>query len=240
MLVVGLYHFRSNGSGAMRVGIVGSGIVGQTIGAKLAERGVDVVLGTRTPKQLDAKRGSAAPLSEWLAKVGNKGRLGTFAEAAAHGELVINATSGTVSLEALKLAGPASLEGKILIDVANPLDFSKGMPPTLSVCNTDSLGEQIQRAFPGAKVVKTLNTTNAYVMVDPGQVAGGDHDIFVSGNDAEAKALVTSLLKEWFGWKSVIDLGDITTARGAEMILPIWLRLWGAVGTPMFNFKIAR
>jgi hypothetical protein len=224
----------------MKVGILGSGMVGQTIGAKLAERGVDVMLGTRTPKQVDDKRGMAAPLAEWLAKVGKKGRLGTFAEAAAHGEVVINATSGTSSLEALKLAGAKNLDGKILIDIANPLDLSKGMPPSLSICNTDSLAEQIQKAFPDAKVVKTLNTTNAYVMVDPGQVAGGDHDIFVSGNDAEAKTRVTSLLKEWFGWKSVIDLGDITTARGTEMVLPIWIRLWGALGTPMFNFKIAR
>ena len=224
----------------MKVGVLGSGIVGQTIGAKLAERGVDVVLGTRTPQQRDEKRGMGAPLSEWIAKVGNRGRLGTFAEAAAHGELVINATSGMGSLEALTLAGANNLDDKIVIDVSNPLDFSKGMPPSLSICNTDSLGEQIQRAFPRAKVVKTLNTTTASVMVDPNHVAGGDHDIFVSGNDAEAKQRVSSLLKEWFGWKSVIDLGDITTARGAEMLLPIWVRLWGAFGTPMFNFKIAR
>jgi 8-hydroxy-5-deazaflavin:NADPH oxidoreductase len=224
----------------MKIGILGSGMVGQTIGAKLAERGMDVVLGTRTPEQLDEKRGMGAPLSEWVTKVGQNGRLGTFAEAAAHGELVINATSGTGSLEALSLAGEKNLDGKILIDISNPLDFSRGMPPSLSICNTDSLGEQIQKSFPRAKVVKTLNTTTAYVMVDPNQVAGGDHDIFVSGNDAEAKQRVTSLLKEWFGWKSVIDLGDITTARGAEMLLPIWIRLWGALGTPMFNFKIAR
>ena len=224
----------------MKVGILGSGVVGQTIGAKLAERGVDVVLGTRTPSRLDEKRGMGGPLAEWVAKVGKKGRLGTFAEAAAHGEIVINATSGTGSLQALSMAGPKNLAGKILIDIANPLDFSKGMPPSLTVCNTDSLAEQIQKAFPEAKVVKTLNTTNAYVMVDPSLVAGGEHDIFVSGNDADAKQRVTSLLKEWFGWKSVIDLGDITTARGTEMLLPIWVRLWGALGTPMFNFRIAR
>lgn len=224
----------------MRVGILGSGMVGQTIGAKLAERGVDVVLGTRTPSQLEEKRGMGGPLAEWVAKVGKRGRLGTFAEAAAHGEIVINATSGTGSLQALSMAGAKNLAGKILIDIANPLDFSKGMPPSLTVCNTDSLAEQIQKAFPETKVVKTLNTTNAYVMVDPSLVAGGEHDIFVSGNDADAKQRVTSLLKEWFGWKSVIDLGDITTARGTEMMLPIWVRLWGALGTPMFNFRIAR
>ena len=224
----------------MKVGILGSGVVGQTVGAKLAERGVDVVLGTRTPKQLGDKRGMGAPLGEWVARVGKNGRLGSFAEAAAHGELVINATSGTSSLEALALAGAKNLDGKILIDIANPLDFSKGMPPTLTICNTDSLGEQIQKAFPGAKVVKTLNTTTASVMVDPGKVAGGDHDLFISGNDAAAKQRVTALLEEWFGWKSVIDLGDITTARGTEMLLPVWIRLWGALGTPMFNFRIAR
>ena len=224
----------------MKVGILGSGVVGQTIGAMLAERGVDVVLGTRTPAKLDEKRGMGAPLSQWVAKAGKNGRLGTFAEAAAHGELVINATSGTGSLEALALAGANNLDGKILIDIANPLDFSKGMPPSLTVSNTDSLGEQIQRAFPRVKVVKTLNTTNANVMVDPGLVAGGDHDLFVSGNDAEAKKRVTSLLEEWFGWKSVIDLGDITTARGTEMMLPIWIRLLAAIGSAYFNFKIVR
>jgi hypothetical protein len=114
------------------------------------------------------------------------------------------------------------------------------MPPSLTVCNTDSLGEQIQRAFPAARVVKTLNTTTASVMVDPALVAGGDHDLFISGNDPDAKQRVTTLLREWFGWKSVIDLGDITTARGTEMLLPIWVRLWSALGTPMFNFRIAR
>jgi predicted dinucleotide-binding enzyme len=224
----------------MKIGILGSGIVGQTIGAKLVERGEDLILGTRSPSKVDDKRGLTGSLGDWLKLVNHKARLATFAEAAAHGEIVINATSGTGSLEALKLAGERNLDGKILIDIANPLDFSRGMPPTLTVCNTDSLGEQIQRAFPKARVVKTLNTTTALIMVDPAQVGGGDHHIFVSGNDAGAKAKVTELLKHWFGWREVIDLGDITTARGAEMILPLWVRLWSALGTPMFNFKIVR
>ena len=184
--------------------------------------------------------GMGASLHDWLAKTNGKARVATFAEAAAHGEIVINATSGTGSLSALKLAGTQNLSGKIIIDVANPLDFSRGMPPTLTVSNTDSLGEQIQRAFPDAKVVKTLNTTNAFVMVDPARVAGGDHDLFISGNDAAAKARVTELLKRWFGWRNVIDLGDITTARGVEMLLPVWVRLMGVLGTPMFNFKIVK
>jgi predicted dinucleotide-binding enzyme len=224
----------------MKIGIIGSGVVGQTLGAKLVERGEDVVLGTRSPGSVNDKRGFGQSLDAWLKATAGKGRVGTFADAAAHGEIVINATSGTVSLDALRLAGEQNLRGKILIDVSNPLDFSRGMPPTMTVCNTDSTGEQIQRAFPEAKVVKTLNTTNVNVMVDPAAVAGGDHDLFVSGNDAAAKVRVTELLRQWFGWRTVIDLGDITTARGAEMILPIWLRLWGALGSPAFNFKIAR
>jgi 8-hydroxy-5-deazaflavin:NADPH oxidoreductase len=224
----------------MKIGIIGSGVVGQTIGAKLVERGEDVVLGTRSPQNVSDKRGHGKSLEEWLKATGNKARVGTFADAAAHGEIVINATSGTGSLEALGLAGEQNLKGKILIDISNALAFSKGMPPTLTVCNTDSVAEQIQRAFPEAKVVKTLNTTNVQVMVDPAKVAGGDHDLFVSGNDAAAKARVTELLRQWFGWRNVIDLGDITSARGAEMLLPIWLRIWGALGTPMFNFRIAR
>ncbi len=224
----------------MKIGIVGSGVVGQTLGAKLIEVGEDVVLGTRTPGDLDEKRGMGAPLSEWVKKTGDKGRIASFADAAAHGEIVINATGGMVSLEALRLAGERNLDGKILIDVSNPLDFSHGFPPTLTVCNTDSVAEQIQRAFPTAKVVKTLNTTNTAVMVDPAKVGGGDHDLFVSGNDSAAKARVTELLKRWFGWRTVIDLGDITTARGAEMILPIWVRLYSVLGTGMFNFKVVR
>jgi 8-hydroxy-5-deazaflavin:NADPH oxidoreductase len=224
----------------MKIGILGSGVVGQTLGAKLIERGEDVVLGTRSPDKREAKRGMGAALDDWLRSTGGKARIASFADAAAHGEIVINATNGAGSLDALTLAGVRNLDGKILIDVANPLDFSRGMPPSLTVCNTDSLGEQIQRAFPNAKVVKTLNTTNAQVMVNPAQVGGGDHDLFVCGNDAAAKARVTELLKQWFGWRTVIDLGDITTARGPEMLLPIWVRLMGTLGTPFFNFKIVR
>ena len=129
--------------------------------------------------------------------------------------------------------------GMRVIDIANPLDFSSGMPPTLSICNTDSLGEQIQRAFPAVKVVKTLNTMNAMLMVAPEKLAGADHSIFVSGNDAGAKKSVTDLLRT-FGWKDIVDLGDISTARGTEMMLPIWLRAWNAVGSPMFSFKLVR
>jgi predicted dinucleotide-binding enzyme len=166
-------------------------------------------------------------------------RLGTFEEVAAHGEMVVNATAGVVSLEVLEMTGEENVNGKILIDVSNPLDFSQGMPPTLWVSNTDSLGERIQRRFPEARVVKTLHTMNAYLMVDPAQLAGADHTVFVCGDDAEAKVEVTELLQS-FGWQDVIDLGDITTARGTEMLMPIWLRLFGALQKPVFNFKIVR
>jgi predicted dinucleotide-binding enzyme len=203
-------------------------MVGQTIAAKVAEIGHDVMVGTRDPGKL----------TEWLGAARGKLRAGSLAETAAHGELLFNATNGGGSLEALALAGEASLNGKILIDISNPLDFSRGMPPTLSVSNTDSLGEQIQRAFPRVKVVKTLNTITASLMVNPGQLADGEHHVFVSGNDAGAKAEVVNVLTGWFGWKRVMDLGDITTARGPEMYLPIWLRMWGALGTGIFNVRI--
>jgi predicted dinucleotide-binding enzyme len=153
--------------------------------------------------------------------------------------MLINATAGEASLEVLKHAGDASLAAKVLLDIANPLDFSRRMPPTLTVSNTDSLGEQLQRAFPRAKVVKSLNTMNARLMVNPGAVAGGEHTVFLSGNDGAAKAVVADLLRG-FGWKDIVDLGDITTARGAEMFLPLWVRLMGAVQSPMFNVKVVR
>ena len=226
----------------MRLGILGTGTVGKTIAARLAGLEHDVMVGTRNPEETASRTEpdpyGNPPFSAWQEEHPEV-KLGTFAQAAAHGEMIVNATAGTVSLEALEQAGEDNLSGKVLIDISNPLDFSKGMPPTLSVVNTDSLGEQIQRRFPEAKVVKTLHTMNAYLMVDPAQLAGGDHSVFVSGDDPEAKAAVTDLLRS-FGWTDIIDLGDITTARGAEMVLPVWLRLFGALQKPVFNFKIVR
>ncbi len=216
----------------MNIAILGTGMVGSTIGGKMSQLGHKVKMGSRTAGNEKA--------AAWAQAAGAGASQGTFAEAAAFGEMVFNCTSGTGSLSALAMAGAANLDGKIIIDISNPLDFSKGMPPTLGICNTDSVGEQIQTAFPGAKVVKTLNTTNALLMVNPAQLAGGDHTMFMCGNDAEAKAKVLDLLKNGFGWRDVVDLGDITAARGQEMILPIWLRLWGALKTPNFNFKITR
>lgn len=226
----------------MKIGVLGTGPVGQTIAAKLAELGHGVFVGTRDPAATLARTENDIfgnpPFKVWREK-NPKIELGTFAQAAAHGELVVNATQGGGSIEALKAADAKNLAGKVLLDIANPLDFSRGMPPSLSVCNTDSLGEQIQRAFPETKVVKTLNTMNAYLMVGPKQLKEGEHTVFVSGNDASAKQTVTKLL-ESFGWKDVFDLGDITTARGTEMILPIWVRIFGATKNPMFQFKLVR
>jgi predicted dinucleotide-binding enzyme len=214
----------------MRIGIVGSGQVARTLGGKLASGGHDVKLGTREPEKL----------RDWISGAKGTVSAGSVEAVAKHGEVVLNATAGTGSLAALESAGRANLEGKILIDVANPLDFSKGMPPTLTIVNTSSLGEEIQRVFPGASVVKALNTVNADVMIAPDSVAGGDHHLFICGNDAAAKERVTAWLKEWFGWRHVLDLGDITAARGTEMYMPLWLRLWGAVGTPHLNVKVVK
>lgn len=227
----------------MKIGVLGTGMVGQTISGKLSELGHDVFVGTRdvaaTLARTDPNPFGFPAYSIWV-KQYSALKTATFADTAKHGEVIINATNGAESLSALQQAGARNLSGKILIDISNPLDFSKGMPPTLTVCNTDSLGEQIQSAFPDAKVVKTLNTVTAGLMVNPRQVADGDHHLFVSGNDADAKTQVTTWLNEWFGWQHIIDLGDISTARGSEMYLPIWLRLWGALGTGMFNVKIMK
>jgi predicted dinucleotide-binding enzyme len=226
----------------VRFGILGTGVVGKTIAVRLDGLGHDVIVGTRNPEETlsrtDPDQYGNPPFGAWQEEHPEV-RLGTFAEATAHGDMVVNATAGAVSLEALEQAGEDNLNGKILIDIANPLDFSKGMPPTLLVSNTDSLGEQIQRRFPEAKVVKTLHTMNAYLMVDPAQLAATDHTVFVSGDDAEAKARVSELLRS-FGWSDIIDLGDITTARGTEMVLPIWVRLFGVLQKPIYNFKIVR
>ncbi len=223
----------------MKITILGTGMVGRAHASKLKQLGHDVVIGTQDVSKTMADTKTDAmgtpPLGTWL-EANPTIRLASFKDAAAHGEIVWEALSGAVVVEVLQ-ALEAELEGKILIDIANPLDFSKGMPPSLFVSNTDSLGEQIQRALPNVKVVKTFNTTNAYLQVNPQLLADADHHIFMSGNDADAKTEVTEILQT-YGWKHIIDLGDITTARGTEMLLPIWLRLWTALGNPNFNFKI--
>jgi predicted dinucleotide-binding enzyme len=210
--------------------MLGTGVVGQTLGRRLVGLGHQVMMGSRQAGNEKAKA--------WVGEAGADASAGTFADAAAFGELVVNATAGGVSLAVLEAAGADALAGKVVVDVSNPLDFSHGMPPTLTVCNTDSVGEQIQARFAEARVVKTLNTVNADVMVHPEIVAGG-HTMFLCGNDADAKAEVRALL-ESFGWPAgdLLDLGDIGAARGMEMYLPLWLRLWGATGTGHLNVKV--
>jgi predicted dinucleotide-binding enzyme len=200
----------------VKIGVLGTGAVGTTLAAKLRELGHDVRIGSRD---------------------GSKGD-GTFADAAEFGELVVNATGGAVSLQALEQAGEDNLRGKVLIDVSNPLDFSQGRPPILSVCNDDSVGEQIQRRFPEARVVKSLNTVNHQVMVQPSLIEG-EHDVFVAGEDEGARAQVVDLL-ESFGWprERIVDLGGIRSARATEMYLPLWLALLGAFGTPHVNVHV--
>lgn len=216
----------------MRIGVLGTGMVGKTIGTKLVDLGHEVRMGSRTAGNEKA--------TAWVADVGEGASEGNFAAAAAHGELVFNCTAGAGSLDALDAAGERNLAGKLLVDVANPLDHSQGMPPSLLIANTDSLGERIQAAFPAARVVKALNTMNCEVMVDPARIPG-DHAVFICGDDAGAKDQLTELLGA-FGWPAerVIDLGDISAARGAEMYLPLWLRIMAALGTPHFNIAIQR
>lgn len=212
----------------MKIGILGTGVTGQTIGSKLVQLGHDVMMGSR-----DEANPSAIA---WAKDIGHNALYGTFMNAAEFGEIVFNCTLGSASLEALKQAGEVNLKGKILIDTSNPLDRSTDTW-TLTVCNTDSLGEQIQREFPETKVVKTLNTVNANVMVDPSKLIEKTN-IFVSGNDIEAKATVVRILRDWFGWREIIDLGNITTSRSVEMYVPLWHNLRTAISSQRFNIKI--
>lgn len=216
----------------MKIAVFGTGMVGDTIGSRLIELGHQVMMGSRTAKNEKALT--------FVAKHKANASVGTYADAAKFGEIIFNCTKGDGSIEALKLGG-AGVNGKIIVDISNPLDFSKGTPPGLipSLSNTNSLGEEIQKTFPQAKVVKTLNTMWCGLMVNPNMIGGGNHTNFICGNDAEAKANVKSLLNE-FGWKNenILDLGDITNARGSESVLPIWLRVWGATQNGAFNFKI--
>ena len=215
----------------MRIGILGSGNVGQTLATALVKKDHEVRLGSRTADNEKA--------AEWVAKAGSRASQGTFADTAAFGQLLFNCTLGEVSVAVLESAGKDNLRGKVLVDVSNPLDFSKGMPPSLFVANTDSLGERIQRTFPDVRVVKSLNTVAAPIMVNPGKLHG-EPMVFVCGNDAAAKAEVTTLLQRDLGWKRVLDLGDITAARGTEAYLLLWLRLWGALKTTDFDVALAQ
>jgi hypothetical protein len=207
-------------------------MVGDALATKLAELGHEVMMGGRSADHKNAQA--------WLAKVSRskgKARIGTFADAAKFGETILNCTQGSATLQALKAVDGQDLASKVLIDVANPLDFSSGTL-ALSIVNSDSLGESLQRAYPQTKVVKALNTVNIQVMVNPA-IVPGDHDLFICGDDAGAKQQVTALLRE-FGWRSIIDLGGIINARATEQLMPIWMRLFTMYGSPLFNFKVVK
>lgn len=216
----------------MKIGVLGTGMVGHALATRFVELGHEVVMGSR-----DAANPKAV---EWAQAAGEHASTGTFADAAGFGDVVVNATAGVASLDALRSAGAGPLAGKVLVDVANPLDTSHGMPPTLAVANTDSLAEAIQREFPAARVVKALNTVNCSVMVQP-SVVPGEHHVFVAGDDGDAKGVVLRLLAE-LGWgaESVIDLGGIRAARGMEMYLPLWVSLMQTLGTAAFNVRVVR
>ena len=215
----------------MRYGVLGTGAVGRVLAGRLAEVGHEVRMGSRTADNQTA--------AAWAAEAGANASHGTFADAAEFGQTVMNCTGGGVSLDALAAAGAEHLAGKVLIDVANPLTFETGRL-TLTVCNTDSLGEQIQRAYPEARVVKTLNTMGNEVMIHPEQIPGR-HCVFMSGDDAEAKQLVAGML-ESFGWPpdSIVDLGGIETARGTEMYLVLWMEMMQATGDRRLNINVVR
>ncbi len=212
----------------MKIGVLGTGPVGQTIGSKIVQLGHEVMMGSRDEANIKA--------TTWAKEEGPRASFGTFANAAAFGDVLFNCTLGSASLGALRHAGAENLRGKVLIDTANPLDYSD-KNWMLTVCNNDSLGEQIQRAFPDAKVVKSLNTMNCNVMVDPRKLSEKS-DVFVSGNDIDAKATVVTILRDWFGWRSIVDLGDITTSRSVEMYVILWHTLRNAISSPRFNIKV--
>lgn len=216
----------------MKIGVLGTGMVGNALATKLVGLGHEVTMGAR-------QSGNERAL-HWAERAGEAGSQSSFAGAADFGELIVNATSGMASISALEAGGEEALAGKVLIDVANPIASGSGSPPQLGFCNDDSLGERIQARFPGTRVVKALNTVNASVMTDPGQL-GEPTSVFVCGEDAEAKETVAGLLAD-FGWQrdQIVDLGGIEAARGTEMYLALWLRAMFAVGNPMFNVRLVR
>jgi 8-hydroxy-5-deazaflavin:NADPH oxidoreductase len=223
-------------------GVLGTGTVGQALAAKLHELDNDVRMGTRDPDASRARTDAgfgAQPISTWL-EHHPQIELVTFHDAIAGSDVLVNATTGSASVDVLGLGltNPKDLDGKIVIDIGNPLDFSSG-DLDLTVGITDSLGETLQRAFPTTRVVKTLNTVTSAVMVDPAIVGDGDHTMFVAGNDDAAKRQVTELLRS-FGWRDIVDLGDISGARGMEAMLVLWLRGMQTLGGPMFNVKLVR
>jgi 8-hydroxy-5-deazaflavin:NADPH oxidoreductase len=209
----------------MQIAILGTGAVGPALAKALSAAGHQVTIGTRDPEQTKARE-------QW-AEVD----LPLAAYQDLDADIFINATNGSGSLPALQAVGDA-LKGKVVIDASNPLDFSQGFPPSLFVSNTDSLAEQLQRELPEARVVKMFNTMANQVMINPRGLAD-DSTIFVAGNDADARQNAASIAAD-LGWTDVFDLGDLTAARGLEMYLPLWVRIFAQLGRPEFNIKLVR
>ncbi len=223
----------------MKIGILGSGSVGQALGAKLVELGHDVILGSRTPDDLNSKKGWTGSLAEWLEQTKQKGKISTLESAAEHGELIINALPASATLVTLE-GFKSTLSGKILLDVSNEFDMSKGFPPASLANDLHSIAEDIQIALPNVQVIKSLNTLGPQLMVNPKQLANGEHTVFVSGNSDAAKKVVKDLLSS-FGWKDIFDIGDLQGARATEMLLPLVLRVGMKLGAETsWNLKISR
>lgn len=218
----------------MNIGVLGTGTVGEAIASALIKKGFNVRMGSRTA---NSEKGAA-----WVEKSGEGASQGSFNEAAGFGEIIFICLNGAYALEALQTIDKKNVEGKIVIDLTNPLDFTKGMPPQIleGLGNSNSLGEEIQKTLPNAYVVKTLNTVNYKLMVDAREVNKGDHHLFVCGNSADAKNKVKHFLLDNFHWKAdhLIDLGGVEAARAVEAIVPFWVLVYRSIGTPLFNFKI--
>jgi 8-hydroxy-5-deazaflavin:NADPH oxidoreductase len=215
----------------MKVGVLGSGDVGKRLAGGFATRGNEVILGTRSPGNPE--------LTKWASGVKGKVSLGTFADAARQGQLLVLAVHGESALTVLDAAGKANFAGKVLIDVTNPLDMSKGMPPSLFVGTTDSLGERVQHALPSAKVVKAFNTVGNGQMVDPHVKGQSRLELLIAGNDAAAKRQVTEIVKS-FGWAGTIDAGGIEASRYLEALVPLWVRVGAALNTFAHVWTVAR
>ena len=218
----------------MNIGILGTGAVGEALASALIENGHAVKMGSRTATNERAQA--------WAKKAGQYASYGTFNEAAAFGDLLFLCLNGAYALDAVGTIQPENIDGKIILDLTNPLDFSQGMPPSIleGYGNTTSLGEQLQEALPTAHIVKTLNTVNYNLMIDARKVDNGNHNLFICGNDADAKNKAMHFLVDNFHWKPeyLIDLGSIESARCTEAIVPFWVLVYRSIGTPLFNFKI--
>ena len=214
----------------MKYAVLGTGMVGHTLASKLAALGHEVRMGARSADNAKAR--------DWAAGHGAAAGYGDYADVAGWADRIIFAVNGASLLDVADAVGAEAVAGKTVIDVTNPLDMSQGMPPTLipELSNRTSAGEALQARLPGARVVKTLNTMNHQIMVDPSRVPG-QHDVFLCGDDDAAKADVTGLLAE-FGWTDPIDLGPLAAARGTEGLMPFWLRMWGTMGNADFNYRI--